>query len=201
MLFLQPVVVNDAHAADQSPAAEVRVVDRRTLEPPAWPGAILAQSSVDQRSPFGNNAPTSNELTPRPRMVNPDPGTGQPADPMSTTKIPPAQGQPDAGPPPPSSGSSGTPNTEPGTATPNAAPGTTIPTPNPSPSTTMPQTTPQEPTPGTTPGGGAGAPLPTVPDSRSVPPVPPPPGSSAPATPPAGSSTIPGASSGASNTR
>ena len=51
---------------------------------------------MDQRSPFGNNAPTSNELTPTPRMVNPNPtdnsGAGQVGDPMSTTKIPPAHG-------------------------------------------------------------------------------------------------------------
>jgi len=206
MVFLQPVVVNDAHAADQSPAAEVRVVDRRTLEPPAWTGPMLAQGAMDQRSPFGNNAPTSNELTPRPRPASPTDNQAQVADPMSTTKIPPAPGQADAGPPPPSSGTStATPGTEPSTAT----PGSTVPGSMPGantaspPRTPMPTTTPATPTPETTPGGGSGATPPTVPDSRSVP-VQPTPLNSGPVTQPVespSSSTFPGMSSGASTTR
>jgi hypothetical protein len=197
MVFLQPVVVNDAQAADQNtPAAEVRVVDRRALEQPVWTGPMLAQGAMDQRSPFGNNAPASNELTPRPRMVNPSDntqsgfngtgrGAGQVADPMSTTKIPPAAGQPDAGPPPPSSGTTATPGTEPSTA----------PTQNAVPRATMPNTTPADVTPGTTPGSGAGATPPRIPDSQSIPPVP-----AQPSQPPS-SATLPGGSSGASNTR
>src|SRR3954447_15537364 len=126
MLFLQPVVVNDVQAANQTPAAEVSVIDRSAIEQPTWPGpaSMLAQAGMDQRSPFGNNAPTSNELTPKPTPVNPagnsqsgfgnsGAGAGQVADPGSTTKIPPAQGQPDAGPPPPSAGSATSPGTEP----------------------------------------------------------------------------------------
>jgi hypothetical protein len=197
MVFLQPVVVNDAQHADQkTPAAEVRVIDRHALEQPVWTGPMLAQGAMDQRSPFGNNAPASNELTPRPRMVNPSDntqsgfngtgsGAGQVADPMSTTKIPPASGQPDAGPPPPSASGTATPGTEPSTGSAQA----------PSPTTTMPDTRPSQPTPGTTPGSGAGAAPPSIPDSRSIPAVP-----AQPSQPPP-SATLPGASSGASNTR
>jgi hypothetical protein len=201
MVFLQPVVVNDAQAADQKTlAAEVRVIDRHALEQPVWTGPMLAQGAMDQRSPFGNNAPASNELTPRPRMVNPSDnntqsgftatgsGAGQVADPMSTTKIPPAAGQPDAGPPPPSAGTATTPGGT--TAEPNPV------GPAPNPTTTMPDTTPAQPTTGTTPGSGAGAAPPSIPDSRSIPAVPAQPGG---APPP--SATLPGASSGASNTR
>jgi hypothetical protein len=197
MVFLQPVVVNDAQAANQTPAAEVRVIDRRALEQPAWPAPMLAQAGMDQRSPFGNNAPTSNELTPKPTPANPagnsqsgfgnpGAGAGQVADPGSTTKIPPAQGKPDAGPPPPSAGSTTTPGTEPSTA----------PTQIPNPNATMPNTQPGDPNSGTTLGGGAGATPPTVPDSRSVPPV-----SSPQPVETRSSSTFPGASSGASNSR
>ena len=68
MLFLQPVVVSDAHAADRTPAAEVRPAERRAHESPVWQpawGALLAQSSMDQRSPFGANAPDNNDVTPQ----------------------------------------------------------------------------------------------------------------------------------------
>ena len=200
MVFLQPVVMNDAHAADRSPAAEVRVVDRRALEQPVWSAEpvwmrpLLAQGGMDQRSPFGNNAPTSNQLTPTPRMVNPTPtdnsGAGQVGDP-TTTKIPPVTGQPDAGPPPPSSEGGATPGTEP-SATGATAPGTAAGTPAAARTTTMPNTTPSTPTQGTTPGSGAGATPPTIPDTRSVPPQP---------IEQPSSSTFPGASSGTSNTQ
>ena len=203
MVFLQPVVMNDAHAADRSPAAEVRVVDRGALEQPVWQGwqagtgPVLAQQGMDQRSPFGNNAPTSNQLTPTPRMVNPNAtdNSGQVADPMSTTKIPPAQGQPDAGPPPPSSATSAPPG-EPSSTTTGPVPGTTAPgtagAPTPLRTTPMPNTTPATPTPSLTPGSGAGATPPTIPDTQSVPPQP---------TAQPSSSTFPGASSGTSNTQ
>ena len=207
MVFLQPVVMNDAHAADRSPAAEVRVVDRQAFEQPVWhgwqvgTGLMLAQQGLDQRSPFGNNAPTSNQLTPTPRMVNPNPtdnsGAGQVSDPMSTTKIPPAQGQPDAGPPPPSSVNSATPGEpSPASPTPGAtgatAPGTAAGTPAPIRTTPMPTTTPSTPTQGTTPGSGAGATPPTIPDTQSVPPQP---------IQQPSSSTFPGAATGTSPPR
>ena len=154
MVFLQPVVVNDAQAADQTPAAEVRVIDRSALEQPTWPAPMLAQAGMDQRSPFGNNAPTSNELTPKPTPANPANSAGV-ADPGSTTKIPPAQGQPDAGPPPPSAGTTATPGTEPGATPAPTAPKITTP---------MPNTQPGDPNSTTTLGSGAGATPPVVPD-------------------------------------
>ena len=68
MLFMQPVVVNDAHAPDRATPAEVRLAEPRAAEaPPAWTGwagTMLAQSGMDSRSPFGPNAVDHNDLTP-----------------------------------------------------------------------------------------------------------------------------------------
>ena len=130
MLFMQPVVVSDASAVDRSPAAEVRVVERRAVEQPRWNGTVLAQGPMDQRSPFGANAPDMNDSTPAPRMMNPVDSTrpgGAPAnvaDPGSTTKIPPPSNVPDAGPPPPSGGTATTPGTAPSSNA--ASPGGTL---------------------------------------------------------------------------
>jgi len=124
MLFFQPVVVHDASAADRSPPAEVRVAEKRAPEQEVWSDwtrTMLAQSSLDNRSPFGANAADRNDVTPpAPTPHNPSdtvmppssgaaPGTATPADSASNTRIPPpeqtqapgATGQPDAGPPPP----------------------------------------------------------------------------------------------------
>jgi hypothetical protein len=190
MLFMQPVVVNDAPVADRALAAEVRIVERRALEQPRWNGTMLAQGPMDQRSPFGNNAPDMNDLTPTPRMVNP-PTSAQtaPADSMSNTKIPPPQGQPDAGPPPPAGGTTTTPGTAPaGTGTPG---GTLGETPNASRSSAAPSTPSGMPDRNPT-GVEPGA---TIPGTSTPAPLP------VPAPPPSSSSTLPGASSGASNTR
>ena len=69
MLFMQPVVVNDAHALDRATPAEVRLAEPRAAEEPptwtGWAGTMLAQSGMDSRSPFGPNAPDTNNLTPR----------------------------------------------------------------------------------------------------------------------------------------
>jgi len=100
MLFLQPVVVNDA--AQRPVAAEVRVAER-PAQPPEWTGPMLAQAPSDQRSPFGTGAPDKNDVTPSPVLVpppNPSSDEPTPADPMNK-KIPPAPNRPDAGPPPP----------------------------------------------------------------------------------------------------
>src|SRR5262245_31400787 len=106
--------------------------------------ALLAQGGMDQRSPFGNNAPDMNDLTPTPRMVNPPastPGsaTGAPADSMSNTRIPPPpSSQPDAGPPPPAGTTTTTPGTAPaGTGSPG---GTLNQTPNANRSSAAPST-------------------------------------------------------------
>jgi hypothetical protein len=192
MLFLQPVVVDDAVATDRStPPAEVRMAERQSLEPPRWTGLMLAQSSIDQRSPFGTNAPNANDGTPdfvprNPAANTPTPnqvGSSPIGDPSSTTKIPPPSGVPDAGPPPPLGGSS-TPGASPSTT----APGTTVP----SPSLNAPTTT----TPGAV-NGLSG----TTTAPGGVTPPPQPPGGSSTIISPSVSPTYPGASSGASNTR
>jgi hypothetical protein len=188
MLLLQPVVVDDALAADRSAPAEVQAAER-AAEPPRWTGELLAQSSVDQRSPFGTNAPGANSATPdfmpptRPgNQIGVDqPGGGPippPADPMAGTRIsPPAR--PDAGPPP-----AGTTTVNPDRVTDVGAPPTTAPT---------------TATPGATPSTGT---PPTMP-STATPGIGPAPGSTpTPGMPPAGSGqVVPGVSSGASNTR
>ncbi len=143
MLFLQPVVVDDALAADRSAPAEVRIAERASYERMTWTGTTLAQNGpMDGRSPFGPNAPGANDLTPDRPLVNPNAGPmassptaapASPSDPSSTTKIPPMRA-PDAGPPP------GTTTTNPDTTTDTAAPGTVAP-----------GTTPSTATPGTTP--------------------------------------------------
>ena len=156
MLFIQPVVVSDAQTMDLATPAEVRQAETRTaqagLEQPdwtSWSATLLAQSGMDSRSPFGPNAVDHNDLTPpssaphQPTDTVETPAAPTPADSSSNTRIPPAEaapGQTDAGPP-------GTPNT---TATPGIAPSTeTPPTP---PATETPATTPSTATPGTAPG-------------------------------------------------
>ena len=72
MLFLQPVVVDDACAADRSAPAEVRIAERASYERMTWTGTTLAQNGpMDGRSPFGPNAPGANDLTPDRPLVNP----------------------------------------------------------------------------------------------------------------------------------
>src|SRR6476661_3263099 len=109
MLFVQPVVVNDA--AQRPVAAEVRVAECPT-DQPEWTGPMLAQGPTDQRSPFGAGAPDKNDVTPPPSFVPPNPPSDEPpptnagkgpfGDPGSK-KIPPPPARPDAGTPPPSS--------------------------------------------------------------------------------------------------
>jgi hypothetical protein len=158
-------------------------------------GVLLAQGSLDQRSPFGANAPNMNDGTPAPRMMNPSDST-QPGsapssvgDSMSNTKIPPPQSQPDAGPPPPAGGTTAPGVAPAGTGSPG---GTLGATPNASTSSQAPSTTgmpARNPTglePGTSiPGTSTPAPLPVPAPTQAQPPSP----------------TLPGASSGASNTR
>ena len=221
MLFLQPVVVDDARAADRSAPAEVRIAERPAHARMTWTGATLAQNGpMDGRSPFGPNAPGANDLTPDRPLVNqhagpmessPTAAPASPSDPASTTKIPPVRA-PDSGPPP------GTTTTNPDTTTDTVAPGTVAP-PTATPSTTAPGTTPTPATPGsakpstatpgktpgtttpaptpstTTPGGGAAGFSGASP--KTIPTVPP----ANPSDPTMGPSTLPGASSGASNTR
>src|SRR5262245_44017747 len=114
MVFIQPVVVDDAVATNRPVAAEVRVAERVREEPrwTGWTGMMLAQSAIDQRSPFGAGAPDKNDI--RPDFVPPNtpagnvPAPSNPSGPISdptSTKIPPAPntttaGRPDAGPPP-----------------------------------------------------------------------------------------------------
>jgi hypothetical protein len=215
MLFFQPVVVNDAFAAHKAPPAEVRVAER-VQEQPRWNGLMLAQSSMDQRSPFGTNAPDRNDGTPNFVAPNPpsnaptpnDTGNGPFADPTST-KIPPQSTsstttvRPDAGPPPPVGGS----GINPDVTRSSTAPG----------STAMPggvTTTPGGVT--TTPGGVTTPGTTTTPGGVTTTPVTPGSSPASPSTPGAGgmgtgnssgstiapsSATFPGASSGASNTR
>ena len=65
MLFMQPVVVNDAAAVERALPAEVRMAEPRAAEQqPPWTGALFAQSSLDSRSPFGANATDRNDVTP-----------------------------------------------------------------------------------------------------------------------------------------
>jgi hypothetical protein len=176
MLFFQPVVVHDASAADRTPPAEVRVAEERAPEQEVWSGwtgMVLAQSSLDNRSPFGANAVDRNDVTPpAPAPHNPTdtvmppssgaaPGTATPADSASNTRIPPpaptqTAGQPDAGPPPP----------------------VTTPTPGPAPERTGAGNA----------GGTTSAPSPTYAPSSST-------------FPGAREGTLPGGSSGASNSR
>ena len=70
MLFMQPVVVNDAQALDRATPAEVRLAEPRAAEEPptwtGWAGTMLAQSGMDSRSPFGPNAVDHNDITPPP---------------------------------------------------------------------------------------------------------------------------------------
>ncbi len=167
MLFFQPVVVHDASAADRSPPAEVRVAEERAPEQEVWSDwtrTMLAQSSLDNRSPFGANAVDRNDVTPpAPAPHNPTdtitppsdemnnaPGSTTPADSAGNTKIPPPEktatpNQPDAGPPPPAS------TTTPGTGNAGGTTSTPEPTYQPS-SSTFPGA--RE---GTLPGGSSGA--------------------------------------------
>jgi hypothetical protein len=188
MLFLQPVVVDDALAADRARPAEVRRAERAEARPP-WTAELLAQSSIDQRSPFGTNAPNMNDGRPDfvpPRPVDPTPpgtsatGSGAFSDPTST-KIPPMSGRPDAGPPPPSGTTAVNPDRvndlpDPGRAQPRSTP-----TPGATP-TTAPRAMP-----------GSGA----APGTNLAPPA----AGSATTISPSGPPTLPGATSGASNTR
>lgn len=154
-----------------------------------WSGVMLAQSSLDQRSPFGANAvDNNNKVTPAAATTaplppqtsdNPDvPGSTAPPT-RSSTQVPPP-GQPDAAPPLTGTGTTTT-------APPTAAPGTAKPT--------------------STPGGAAGtgnaSGTTSAPDNPIAPIAPSPaPGNINPRS----SSTLPGAtlpggSSGASNSR
>src|SRR5262245_12788831 len=105
MLFLQPVPVHDAFAADRSVAAEVRTVERNVAQP-RWSGVMVAENPADQRSPFGNNAPDHNDSSPNfappnPPSSEPPPDRGKsPVTDPSSKKVPPAPVRPDAGPPP-----------------------------------------------------------------------------------------------------
>jgi len=160
MLFLQPVVVNDA--AQRPVAAEVRMAERQA-DQPEWTGLMLAQGPTDQRSPFGAGAPDKNDLRPPPTFVPPNPPADEPTpadtgkgpftDPMDK-KIPPPPARPDAGPPPPTgelvipAGTVGALAQNTGTTTPGAAPTTT---PTAAPSITMPGAAPTTTTPGAAP--------------------------------------------------
>jgi len=189
MLFMQPVVVNDV---DQSTVAEVRKVQEaqmaepRTAEPAwtDWSGVMLAQSSLDQRSPFGANAvDNNNKVTPGAATTapvppdqpsNPDlPGTAQPPAPSSTQPAPPDTTAPGTTTAPPAAA--------PGTATPSSTPGAAGGTTGtmPAPTSTPPPSTPgniDQPSSSTFPGA-------SQPNSTTNPGV------------------LPGGSSGASNSR
>ena len=171
-------------------------------------GMILAQAPMDQRSPFGTNAPNANDGTPDiapPR--NPAGTAAPPADP-SSTKVPPAPARSDAGPPPPTGGgTSATPGTTPApssAATPSPTINTDVPTGSPNNSSaTAASTTARMSGVADVPGGVAPASgTPRQPDQPSV-------GTSLNGTPDGSgtfpgvksSSTFPGVSSGASNTR
>ena len=107
MLFMQPVVVNDAQA-DRATAAEVRQAEPRAAEEQGtwtgWAEMMLAQDSMGGRSPFGPNAPDTNNLTPRPTPASPPASTVEPpatpaaANPEDSAATVPGQ-QTDAGPP------------------------------------------------------------------------------------------------------
>ena len=142
MLFTQPVVVNDAQALDRATPAEVRLAEPRAAEEPptwtGWAGTMLAQSGMDSRSPFGPNAPDTNNLTPRPTPASPPsatvappaaPNAAKPTDAPRNTDTPPAQapGQTDASPPGGTGAATATPESAPSTATPAPAPSTATP--------------------------------------------------------------------------
>src|SRR3954470_4912042 len=142
MLFMQPVLVNDAQALDRTTPAEVRLAEPQAAEEqPGWTGwtdTTLAQAGMDSRSPFGPNAVDHNDLTPpgtaphRPGdTVAPPtgPNAARPTDSSSNTRIPPAQapGQTDAGPPGASGTTTATPATTPSTSTPGTPPTTATP--------------------------------------------------------------------------
>src|SRR5512147_370988 len=142
MLFMQPVVVNDAHAMDRATAAEVRLAQPSAVrgeEQPSWSGwadTTLAQGGMDSRSPFGPNAVDHNDLTP-PASAPHQPGdtvappaapnAAKPADSPGDSPNQPAQapGQTDAAPPGASGTTTTTPETPPSTATPATVPSTT----------------------------------------------------------------------------
>jgi len=199
MLFMQPVVVNDAHAMDRATAAEVRLAQpsaARGEEPPSWSGwadTMLAQSGMDSRSPFGPNAVDHNDATPAPSAphqpgdtVAPPaaPNAAKPADSASGAPSQPAQapGQTDAAPPGASGTTTATPETPPSTATPGTVPSAA---------------TPGVPAPVTTP--GAGSTSGTTPPDATTPPGNPDKASSS-TFPGMTEFTRPGGSSGASNT-
>ena len=206
MLFIQPVVVSDAQAMVLATPAEVRQAEPQTaqgeMKQPSfasWTGTTLAQSGMDSRSPFGPNAVDHNDLTPpgsaphqpadtvapppRPNAVNPE-------DSSSNTRIPPAEaapGQTDAGPP-------GTANT---TATPGTAPSTETPATTPSTETPRADSSaaarPGGPGPVTTTGSGSATGSSSPPENPYTP--------SSSTFPGARQGTLPGSSSGASNTQ
>lgn len=221
MLFIQPVVVSDAQAMDLATPAEVRKAERQVgqlgMEQPNWSGwadTLLAQSGMDSRSPFGPNAVDHNDLTPpasaphQPTDAVEPPSTpnAKPADSSSNTRIPPAEaapGQTDAG-PPGTPNSTATPGIAPSTETPATAPSTETPKAGPS-SETMPMGTetprslsmpnePGGPGPVTTSGTGLSP-------GKSSPPTPANPYEPSSSTyPGAREASLPGSSSGASNT-
>ena len=186
MLFMQPVLVNDAHALDRTTPAEVRLAEPQAAEDQptwtGWTGPTLAQSGMDSRSPFGPNAVDHNDLTP-PGTAPHHPGdtvappagpnAARPTDSSSNTRIPPAQapGQTDAGPPGASGTTTATPATTPSTGTPATVPSTATPAPV------------------TTPGAGSASGTTATPPASTT------------ATPGTTGGTLPGGSSGASNTR
>jgi hypothetical protein len=134
MLFMQPVVVNDVEQSTVAEVREVQMTEPRAAEPAwtDWSGVMLAQSSLDQRSPFGANAVDNNNkvtpgaattepATPAPSN-NPDvPGSTQEPSPSSA---PPAPAQPDTT-APGTGTTTAPPAAAPGTATPSSTPGAT----------------------------------------------------------------------------
>ena len=115
MLFMQPVVVNDAQVERATPA-EVRQAEPRAAEEQltwtAWAETTVAQDSMGGRSPFGPNAPDTNNLTPRPTPASPPAQTVEPpaapasVNPDDSAATSPGQ-QTDAGPPGTESGRPG----------------------------------------------------------------------------------------------
>ena len=111
MLFMQPVVVNDAAAVERAVPAEVRMAEPRAAEQQApWNGALFAQSSLDSRSPFGANATDRNDVAPpAPAPHTPTDAVAPPRAPNGALKpastpnpdvpSPQMSGQTDAGPP------------------------------------------------------------------------------------------------------
>lgn len=195
MLFMQAVVVNDAHEVERATPAEVRLAEPRAAQEQAqeqptwtdWTGTMLAQAPMDSRSPFGANAPDTNNLTPRPTPANPPAAAvTPPATPVDSRGAAVSPQQTDAGPP-----VTATPPTEPSTATPTTVPSTATP------GSTTPGSMAQ-PTP------GAGSTNGTAPNTTAAPPATsapnvnrPSPGSGMGAS----GGTLPGQSSGASNTQ